>query len=136
MELRKTYEGTIYAVIDGTSHFGLTLDAINRRDGPMARLAAEWLDAGNNITDDDVPAAPVTSVSVSPYQARVALTQAGLFDAIEAIMENENTPAEAKIAWEYALVFERHSPFIESLAPLLGLTEQQIDELFVLAASI
>lgn len=62
MELRKTYAGTIYAVIDGTSHFGLTLDAINRRDGPIARLAAEWLDAGNNITDDESPAATIAQV--------------------------------------------------------------------------
>ncbi len=74
--------------------------------------------------------------SVSPYQARVALTRAGLFDAVEAIMANESTPAEAKIAWEYAVVFDRHSTFIATLAPALGLTEQQIDELFVLAATI
>lgn len=77
---------------------------------------------------------PETPKSVSPYQARVALHAAGLLDAVEASITGADMPA--RIAWEYATVFERHSPFIVALAPMLGLTEQQIDELFLAASQI
>lgn len=73
---------------------------------------------------------------VSPYQARVALLQANLLSTVEAFMNSGSAPAEAKIAWEYATQFERHSPFIESLGPLLNLTEQQIDDLFRTASQV
>lgn len=74
--------------------------------------------------------------AVSPYQARVALHHANLLPTVTAFMNSEAAPAEAKIAWEYATQFERHSPFIESLGPLLNLTEQQIDDLFRTASQV
>jgi len=73
---------------------------------------------------------------VSPYQARVALLNAGLLDAVETLMANPGTPAAARIAWEYATVIQRHSPFINTLGPALGLSETQIDDLFRVAATI
>lgn len=73
---------------------------------------------------------------VSPYQARVALLQAGHLDAVESLMANPATPQEARIAWEYATTVRRQSAFIATLGPLLGLTDEQIDNLFRLAASI
>lgn len=75
-------------------------------------------------------------VSVTPYQARVALYNAGLIPAVEALMAHPETDPLAKIAWEYATTIERNSPFIVALAPALGLTEQQIDDLFTTAAAI
>lgn len=72
--------------------------------------------------------------SVSPYQARVALYSAGLLPSVEAAITS--APIPAQIAWEYATVFERHSPFIEALAPMLGLTEAQINDLFVAASQV
>lgn len=73
---------------------------------------------------------------VSPYQARVALHQAGLLSTVTAFMQSEAAPAESKIAWEYATQFDRHSAFIQALGPLLALTEQQIDDLFRAASQI
>ena len=73
---------------------------------------------------------------VTPYQARIALLQAGYLDAVEALMANPETPAAARIAWEYAISFQRHSAFINALASALGLTEEQIDNLFRSAAQV
>jgi hypothetical protein len=73
---------------------------------------------------------------VTPYQARMALLQAGLLDAVEALMADPATERAARIAWEYATVIERRSPFITALAPGLGLTSEQIDNLFRAAAQI
>jgi hypothetical protein len=82
-----------------------------------------------------VPPPPVPQ-QVTPYQARVALLGAGLLDTVNALMAHEDTPPAAKLAWEYATYIERTSPFIQALAPALGLTEQQIDELFIAAYGI
>lgn len=90
--------------------------------------------AGGGVIDPFVPPPHVIPTSVSPYQARVALHNAELLSAVEATISK--APVPAQIAWEYATVFDRHSPFIEALAPLLGLTEQQIDELFVAASKV
>lgn len=67
---------------------------------------------------------------VSPYQARIALLNAGYLGAVETLMADPNTPQAAKIAWEYATEVRRNSPFIASLGAGLGLTEAQIDGLF------
>ncbi|AHB49322.1 hypothetical protein W911_14280 [Hyphomicrobium nitrativorans NL23] len=80
--------------------------------------------------------APIVPQSVTPYQARMALHYAGHLPAVEALVSNPETDAAARIAWEYATVFERHSPFIAALAPGLGLTEQQVDDLFIVAGSL
>lgn len=74
--------------------------------------------------------------SVSPYQARMALLNAGRLDDVEALMASPETNPSAKIAWEYATTWERNSAFIAALAPGLGLTEQQVDDLFVAAANL
>lgn len=78
----------------------------------------------------------VASMEVTPYQARIALHMAGMLATVEAMMDNPATPAEAKIAWEYAITFQRNSPFIMSLGPALGLTDAQIDDLFLAASKV
>lgn len=73
---------------------------------------------------------------VSPYQARVALKRAGLLGQVKQLMVDPSTDEEAQIAWEYATEIRRDSEFIASLAPALGLTSQQIDDLFRVAVGI
>lgn len=83
-------------------------------------------------------AGPVAALpaSVTPYQARIALLGTGLIGAVEALMADPETDQAARIAWEYATAIERDSPFIAAIAPALGLTEEQIDGLFIAAAAI
>ena len=79
---------------------------------------------------------PIFVSEVGPYQARVALLRSGLLDEVEALMANPTTDAEIVIAWEKATVFKRNSTMIIGMGAALGLTEQQLDDLFVLAATI
>lgn len=81
------------------------------------------------------PYVPVPA-SVTPYQARMALLGADLLASVEAMMADPETDQAAKIAWEYATAIERDSPFIAALASALGLTDEQIDGLFIAAAAI
>ena len=74
--------------------------------------------------------------SVSRFQARMALRQAGLFDAVEAMMAHPDTPIIAVEAWQAAQEFRRISPTIAAMGQALGLTDEQLDDLFIVAGGI
>jgi hypothetical protein len=78
---------------------------------------------------------PVTSLTVTAYQAKMALEAAGLYDTVDAYVRSSNNN-QLIIAWDNATVFERNSPFIESFGPELGLSEEQIDTLFTEASKV
>ena len=71
---------------------------------------------------------------VSRFQAKAALAQAGLLDQVEAAISGGD--AITKLAWEEAVEYHRESPMIEGLAKSLGLTDDQIDDLFIAAGQI
>lgn len=73
---------------------------------------------------------------VTPYKAKMALADAGLLDSVEALMADPATPLRTRLAWKEALGFERHSDMILSAAALLGLSDAQLDALFVAASQI
>jgi hypothetical protein len=71
---------------------------------------------------------------VPRWQARRALLNAGLLDAVEAAVAAADR--HVQITWEDAPNIVRDSPFIAAIAPSLELTDAQIDALFVAAAEI
>ncbi|MGE0022748.1 MAG: hypothetical protein AB7S70_03850 [Hyphomicrobium sp.] len=96
-------------------------------------LTAEQSAALDALIAAHDPDAPVVPQVVTPYQARRALNAAGLRDAAEAAIAAAGY--DVRDAWEYALTIERSSPFVAALAPALGLSDTQIDALFVAAAA-
>lgn len=104
------------------------LAAVDAAHAERDSLAAQLAAIQPKATVDGVPQ------SVTPYQARVALSRAGLLNSVEAAVSQAN--GEMAIAWEYATTIERNSPFIVQLGTAIGLTSQQIDDLFVTAASV
>lgn len=76
------------------------------------------------------------TATCTPFQGRVALANANLIAQVEAMMNESSTPYETKTAWEYALVWNRTSPLVESLGAALSLTPEQIDDLFKAAQNI
>ena len=70
----------------------------------------------------------------SRFQAKAALHQAGLMDAVNAAMVDADPVAQ--IAWAEAVEFRRNSPTINALAVSLGLTDEQLDDLFRTAMQI
>lgn len=78
----------------------------------------------------DVDDAPVVVPDwISPLQARKALRAAGLYDAVVAFVDT--LPDEEQEEWEYATEIWRNNPIISQGATALGLTEAQIDSLFI-----
>lgn len=79
---------------------------------------------------------PVIPQSVTAFQAKAALLQAGLLDDVEALMASPDTPRIVKLAWVEALMFERQSPTVQSLGSALGLDDAALDALFVTGSGI
>lgn len=72
--------------------------------------------------------------TISIRQAKLALLQAGLLDDVEAAIAQADRAIQ--IEWEYAIEFKRDWPTLLALQPILGLTDRQIDDLFVLASTL
>lgn len=88
---------------------------------------------------DGTPNEQSVVLSASPFQFRMALIHKGILptqidQAIYTLIEPERS--KALVWWEYAPEYSRNSPVLTDLAPTLGLTCQDLDELFVLAVSI
>jgi hypothetical protein len=95
-------------------------------DDQRARLDA--VIAAHDPTKDAVPS------SVTPRQARLALLQQGLLTQVEAAVASAG--GATQITWEYATAFERSDPMIAGIGQTLGLSSDQIDALFALAATL
>jgi hypothetical protein len=86
------------------------------------------------------PAPPVpVPQSVTMAQARLALLYANLLQqvdaAIDAIPDAIQREA-ARVQWEYETVVSRSSDLVTGLGAALGLTDEQIDNLFRTAATL
>lgn len=73
---------------------------------------------------------------VTPRQIRLALLDEGLLDSVQNIIDTLDEPlrSKANIEWEYSLNIDKYSPLVQKLYPLLGLTTEQLDDLFTKAA--
>ncbi|SDL77381.1 hypothetical protein SAMN05661010_02507 [Modicisalibacter muralis] len=107
-----------------------------------AALIQAWLDAGNEIAPVPTPdPAEVLndwreSTKVSAFQARAALLQAGYMPDIETLMADPATDPLTVMAWESAQFFRRMSPTVLELAPVLGIGDTELDDLFRFALTI
>jgi hypothetical protein len=76
---------------------------------------------------------------VTMRQARLALLGAGLLDGVDAAIaaiEDETQRRAAQITWDFAQEVRRDFPLVLALAGAFGLTDAQIDELFIAAAQL
>ena len=81
---------------------------------------------------------PQVPAAVTMRQARLALLGAGLLDDVDAAIDALPSPQKeaARIEWEYSQEVQRHNGFVSALAPALGLTQEQVDALFLQAATL
>lgn len=80
-------------------------------------------------------AAPVVPDAVTMRQARLALLAAGKLAAVQDAINALPSPQKeaAQIEWEYSNEVRRHQPFVQALAPALGLNDAALDALFIAA---
>lgn len=80
------------------------------------------------------------AMECTPRQARLAMVQTNygegsLLEAVQAAVDSSPNSA-VKITWEYATKWQRADAFISSIGAQLGLTEEDIDDLFLLAMQL
>lgn len=110
----------------------MTVDA-ERRVVVVVREAVAW-------SAEEIAAHRKSMVpeSVTMRQARIALSRAELIVAVEqalGAMQGQEGE-EARIEWEYSQEVYRNKPFVIQLGAVLGLSEEQVDELFISASGI
>lgn len=82
------------------------------------------------------PGVPHVPQTVSRFQAKAALSDAGLLAQVDALMSDPATDPIARLAWSDAQEFHRTSPTVAAMAQALGLSDTQLDALFAAAAEI
>lgn len=89
------------------------------------------------ITISEIEAPPVP-VSVTMRQARLALLNAGMLAGVDAAIAALDEPqkSQALIVWEYSQEVQRQDGLVVLLAAALSLTAEQIDQLFIQAATL
>ena len=124
-----------------SSHIIRIVDKAEIPADPANRDYAEylaWLDDGNEPHPATEPEIPVPH-QVTRAQGKAALIVAGLWDDVLAYVEAIDDPQEkllALVALNDTTHWNRDSPMLNTAAAALGLTEQQLDDLFIQAATI
>ena len=92
-----------------------------------AQIQAEW-DAAND------PAVKLEAARASATLSRMefftALESIGLFDTVWAMQDDETVPKLTRIMIRTASSFDRMHPELIEMAGAMGITEEQLDELF------
>lgn len=95
------------------------------------------------MTEDEFAALPPPQPEPIPQivtmrQARLALLASGKLAAVDAAIEALPEPQKsaARIEWDYSSEVHRNRPFVQQLAQALGMTDEQLDAMFVEAAKL
>ncbi len=129
-------EGYVIRVADGTKINPAALlrtDSRRPLSGALAEYSA-WLAAGNVPDPPDPADRPPVPTEVSAAQGRLALLQADALDAMEDWITTQ--PRTTQIEYFSRGTWRRDWPLVATGATALGLTEGQVDDLFILAATL
>lgn len=96
---------------------------------------------GDLYADGVFTPAPVVvpvPAAVTMRQARRALRQVGMYEAVNAaiVAMPGDAGVDARIDWEFSSEVLRQQPLVLALGPALGLNAAQLDALFVLAETL
>ncbi len=105
------------------------------RDAAVSDLAARTAERDALQAQIDAAAAAATQ-TVPAHHLRRALTQFGMRAAVEAHIASLPADDPMRDDWQYAPYFSRSAAGIEAARVALGLSNEQVDALFVAASTI
>lgn len=114
-------------------------DIVKRNQEHLTIIASKpwWEGSGYDIAGliAGVDMKPPHVTVITARQARLAINTApGLRDQVEAAVAAADR--DIQDYWEYSTEIHRDNPILVALAAQLGLTEQQVDDLFALARTL
>jgi hypothetical protein len=117
----------------------LTQDVVR---APSALIGGAWRQVWSVVdcsAEEAARRAKATVPSaVTMRQARLVLLGAGLLDRVNAAIASMPSPQKeaAQIEWEYSGEVQRNKPLVLALGPALGLSDAQLDAMFVAASKL
>jgi hypothetical protein len=78
--------------------------------------------------------APASITRISPRQIRMSLTQSGLRSQVEAAVAAGDQ--DMKDWYEFSTYFDRNHPQVLAMATALGVSDQELDALWALGATL
>ena len=104
-------------------------------DGRMESRLVSALPEGTVIDPYVAPPPPIPQ-SVTRFQALATLAAGGWLDVVHTYMDALPRNNVQRLAFENATDWERTSPTVNALAAMLGLTDTEVDDLFIAAAQV
>lgn len=129
-ELVEDYDGTYFYTYDVVDKFkDITKDGVVLSKEEQEKACLETL----GLKSPEPARKPVPQV-VEMRQARRALARAGLLSLVDALVKTLDE--EMQVEWEFALTVRMDHPIVALAKSSLGLTDEQIDDLFIVASKL
>lgn len=131
----------IIAIYPELAQFDFAAGIITVADDGLGERLVEWEHASlprpneQEIAAIAVPYVPPPQ-SVTRYQAEVHMRRINLWDQADALFTSMDDADERKIAWLRAPTFNRESPALVYAAQQLGITDADLDQMFIDASKI
>lgn len=102
---------------------------VERQDLPLEPIESWYIENGE-IKIDQVKLAQFNRSqmpTLTPIEFDIKLNNAGLYDTVQDLIKDK---FELRIAYNRATFFSRTAPFIDQARIALGLTDEQVDEIW------
>ena len=103
--------------IDLNQYRLMTEDEVDRHENPEKHLSDE---EKAQLNRERMP-------TLTPIEFDTKLVDAGLYDQVQELIQSD---VKLKIAYTRAIFFSRTDPFIDQAQIALGLTDEQVDEMW------
>lgn len=87
----------------------------------------------SDLTEDELREKNVPH-TITTLQGKLQLIKMGLLDTLEAMIQQAGQPE--KVYWEYSATWERSSPILNRLAPMIGMSATDLDTFFIQASKL
>lgn len=132
-EIRKEYQNMSIPKNSDCTFLGYEFLIETERPIQEGFYAVEVAPINNKQTWELVVIPKEVPQSITPLQAKLQLLKLGLLDEVETLVTGDRT---AQLYWEYASIIERDNAVLLLMATQLGLTSEQVDEMFIEASKL
>lgn len=128
------YPKQVFDDLAKLSELNIVVPTIEEKVEPLLNDFEEVINFENNtVSYIATPKEVLTPFSITRVQAMKQMKVLGLWENFKTILASNE---DAQDEWDLATLLEREHEFIAMLAPALGLSEADIDNLFIEASKI